>query len=249
MKKYTHGIVTGAGKGIGFATVKLLLEKKYSVTAINRSKNKDLENLQKKYKDNLEIIVYDLEKISNIEKLFLKCVKKNHTNFLINNAGIRSRHKINKINLREINKVLNVNFLSVYLMTKAYLKIVKKYKQSHSIVSISSIVGPNRGFDELSLYAASKGALEAGMKSLAIEYAGKNVRINCIAPGFIKTSYYENFKKNKPSLYKWTKSRTPLKRWGKPEEVADTVEFLISSKSSYITGTVIYVDGGWMANA
>ena len=68
------------------------------------------------------------------------------------------------------------------------------------------------------------------MKSLAIEYADKDVRINCIAPGFIKTSYYDNFKKNKPSLYKWTKSRTPLKRWGKPEEVADTVEFLISSK-------------------
>jgi len=75
------------------------------------------------------------------------------------------------------------------------------------------------------------------------------VRINCVAPGFIKTSYYGSFKKNNPKLFKWTKERTPMKRWGNTKEVADVVEFLISKKSSYITGTVINVDGGWLGNS
>ena len=111
---------------------------------------------------------------------------------------------------------------------------------------ITSIVG-NRGFASLSNYASSKGALEAFSKSIAIEYAKKNVRINCVAPGFIKTSYFKTFKKKK-NLYKWTKSKIPMGRWGNPSEVTPLIEFLISQKSSYITGTTIFIDGGWTAN-
>ena len=98
----------------------------------------------------------------------------------------------------------------------------------------------------MSNYAASKGALEYFSKSLAVEYANKNIRINCIAPGFIKSSYYENFKKN-TELFEWTKNRTPMKRWGEVNEIYPLVEFLLSKGSSYITGNTIYVDGGWTA--
>ena len=248
MKSLSHGIVTGAGRGIGLSVAETLLEKKISVTAITRSINKKLENLKKKYKNKLNVVIYDLENLEEIDKLIEKCFINNKTSFLVNNAGVRSRHKLNMISYEELNKVIDINLLSPYLVTKAYLKRIKFSQLGHSIVSITSIVGP-RGFDELSSYASSKGGLEAGMRSLAIEYASKNVRINCVAPGFIKTSFYNSFKKNKPKLFKWTKERTPMRRWGNTKEVADVVEFLVSNKSSYITGTVINVDGGWLSNS
>tara|TARA_B110000858_G_scaffold21187_1_gene21391 strand:- start:698 stop:1447 length:750 start_codon:yes stop_codon:yes gene_type:complete len=249
MNNKKHGIVTGAGKGIGLAIVKLLLINNYSITAITRSKSVKLENLKKVYKKNLEIIYYDLSSIEGLEKMFTLIFKNNKPSFLINNAGTRSRNRLDLTTNEELIRVNNLNYLSPFIITKKYLKnIKKKDRYSHSIISITSIVGP-RGFSELSAYAASKGALEAGMKSLAIEYAEKNVRINCVAPGFIKSSYFSNFKKDKPELYKWTLDKTPMNRWGNSEEVANVVEFLVSEKSSYITGSVIYVDGGWTAGS
>ena len=127
---------------------------------------------------------------------------------------------------------------------KNYLNLTIKKKSSVSIVCISSIVG-NFGFKDLSSYASSKMALEGFLKSVAVEYAKKNVRINLVAPGFIKSSYYNNFIKNQKKLNKWILERTPMGRWGNPNEVSNVIEFLISEKSSYITGTTIYVDGGW----
>ena len=88
-------------------------------------------------------------------------------------------------------------------------------------------------------------ALEGFIKSASVEYAKKNVRMNLIAPGFIKSSYYNKFVKNQNKLNKWILNRTPMGRWGKPDEVSNVIEFLISEKSSYITGSTIYVDGGW----
>lgn len=249
MKNKHHGIVTGSGKGIGLAVVEKLLQEKYLITAITRSKSKELENLKKVYKKKLVIIYQDLEKISDLKKIFANIFNKNQFSFLINNAGIRSRSPLNELEYEDLFKVQNINYLSPFIITKEYLKNIKKNnKIKHSIISITSIVGP-RGFADLSSYAASKGALEASMRSLAVEYGDKNVRINCIAPGFVKSSYFNNFKKNKSKLYKWTLDKTPMKRWGESSEVANVVEFLVSEKSSYITGSTIYVDGGWTAGS
>ena len=116
-----------------------------------------------------------------------------------------------------------------------------------SIVNISSIVG-QIGFSKLSAYASSKGALTALTKSFATEMADKNIRANSISPGFIKTSFYKKFKNNKKIIYKWTLSRIPLKRWGKPSEVSNLICFLLSEDSSYINGENINVDGGWLSS-
>tara|TARA_B100000795_G_scaffold269338_1_gene258428 strand:- start:2762 stop:3508 length:747 start_codon:yes stop_codon:yes gene_type:complete len=248
MKKI-HGIVTGAGKGIGLSVVKKLLSENYSITAITRSKSIELENLKKKKINSLNIVYLDLNKIEEVSEEFKKIIKLKPSEFLINNAGIRSRYPLLKMSSETLFKVMNNNFMSAFLITKEYIKNIKKNKNTnHSIVSITSIVGP-QGFSELSSYAASKGALEASMKSLAIEYGNKNIRINCVAPGFVKTSYYDDFKKNNPKLYKWTIEKTPMKRWGNVEEVANVVEFLVSEKSSFITGSTIFVDGGWTAGS
>ena len=240
------GIVTGAGNGIGFAITKKFLSNNYKVFAITKSKSLKLNNLYKRYKKLLSINYLDLKKIDESKNLIKDITKKNKINFLINNAGIRSRFSIEKLNEDELINVYKNNFLSPFLITKEYLENVN-LKQKHSIVSITSIVGP-RGFKDLTAYASSKGALEASMRSLAIEFAKRNVRINCIAPGFIETNYFQNFKKNRKNLYEWTLDRTPMSRWGKPEEIASIAEFLVSKNSSYITGSLIYADGGWAAS-
>ena len=102
------------------------------------------------------------------------------------------------------------------------------------------------GFSELVGYASTKSALEGLTKSFAIEMANKNIRANIINTGFIKTSYFKQFKKRK-KLYNWTLARTSLKRWGEPKEVAGMINYLLSDKSNYITGESIYVDGGWIS--
>ena len=105
--------------------------------------------------------------------------------------------------------------------------IFYKNKIKSSIVNIGSIVGEN-GFDELVGYSSTKGALKSLTKSFAVEHAKDNIRANIVIPGFIKTSYYDKFKSNKKKLYKWTKDRTPMSRWGEPQEVVNLIEFLIS---------------------
>ena len=117
----------------------------------------------------------------------------------------------------------------------------KKLNQNLNIVYVSIV---DHGLD-LSSYAGSKMAMEGFIKSAAVEYAKKSVRINMVSPGFIKTSYHRQFLKNQKKLNKWIISRTPMGRWGNPEEVSNVIEFLICGKSSYITGTTIFVDGGW----
>ena len=238
------GIITGGGKGIGLETCINLLKNNYKIISISRSHNKSINNLKKKYSKKFFFYKYDLSKTAGIEKL-LKKIFINHKNisFLVNNAGIRSRLKFDKSNEKIINKVLRNNFVAPFILSKNFLKFSKE--KNKSIIMITSIVG-NLGFDELSNYASSKGALEALTKSLAIEYAKKGVRINSIAPGFVESSYATNFKKNN-KLYKWTLNKIPMGRWGKCSEISPMVEFLISNKSSYITGSTIFIDGGWSA--
>ncbi len=241
------GIVTGAGKGIGFSTCKLFLEKNYKIIAITRSKSIKLNNLKNKYKSNLEIYYVDLTKFDAVSSICKVIFKKNkNINFLVNNAGVRFRKSFESTSLNDIMHVFNNNILSQLNLTKNYLLNINKRK-NNSIVFISSIVGP-KGFKDLSVYAATKGAIESFSRSLAIEYSSKKIRINCISPGFINTSYASNFKRNKKKLYNWTIEKTPMNRWGESNEIANVIDFLVSNKSSYITGENIFVDGGWVAS-
>ena len=139
--------------------------------------------------------------------------------------------------------IFQTNFFSVFENMKNFAKYLKKNKFKGSIVNIGSIVG-NNGFSELSGYASTKTALIGLTKSFAVEMAKNNIRANLINPGFIKTSYFQKFKK-KNKLYKWTISRIPQKRWGEPNEVSQITCFLLSDLSSYINGATLSVDGGW----
>ena len=149
-----------------------------------------------------------------------------------------------KCSLDLYRSVLETNTISNINIAKQVIKNSLQRQSKCNILLISSIVG-SRGFDELTSYAVSKSALEGFMKSVSVEYAKKGIQINCLAPGFIESSYFEDFKKNRKDLYDWTLSQTPMGRWGRCDEIADLALFLISEKNSYMTGSVIYSDGGW----
>lgn len=238
------GIITGTGKGIGLSALKLLLKNKYKIISITKTITKELESLFKN-KNFIKNIHHPLgSNLLEDKKLVHEIFKKYKIDFMVCNAGVRHRDSIQKMNLKKRNYTLNVNYHSNVILIEEFLKFFQKKKTPKSIVCISSIVG-NIGFKDLSSYASSKMALEGFLKSVAVEYAKKNVRINMIAPGFIKSSYYNNFIKKQKDLNKWIIERTPMGRWGEPNEVSNVIEFLISEKSSYITGSTIYVDGGW----
>jgi NAD(P)-dependent dehydrogenase (short-subunit alcohol dehydrogenase family) len=233
-------IVTGVGKGIGRQILNYFIEKEIFVYGVTRNKKDIVDLLNNKY---CKIYISDIRKINVVKKILKDSIKKKiEINGMINNAGIRQRISFDKITNYNLKKVFDINFFSIFRIMKIYFSYCKKYKIKSSIVNIGSIVG-SVGFENLSAYSATKGALNSLTRSFAVEAAQHNIRANVIEPGFIKTSYYEKFKKTQ--LYKWTLSRIPMKRWGESLEVSKLVYFLYSSDSSYITGETIAVDGGW----
>lgn len=245
--KKKNVLVTGAGKGIGFSTFQELYNEGAFIYALVKNK-KDREKFSNFNKDRFFVYFGNVKNLKLLNKIFLDSVKKKKKiNSLVNNAGIRFRKKFLKIKSQELQNVFETNFFSVFKISQIFIRFLEKNKMSGSIVNISSIVG-NIGFNELSGYSATKGAINALTKSLANEFANKNIRVNSVSPGFTKTSYFDHFKKNKKKLYNWTLSRIPLHRWGNSEEISKLICFLLSDKSSYITGENINIDGGWSSS-
>ncbi len=239
-------ILTGAGKGIGFATLKKLYDANANIAVVTRSQL-DVKKIRKKFSPKRVLSFCGDVSLEKDRITFQKIIKKKMKKIdgLINNAGIRQRKKFDKISQQDLDKIYEVNLKSIFFMTQIFLKMIKK--KTGSIINISSIVGPN-GFKDLSGYALTKAGLIGLTKSLAIELSSQKIRVNCISPGFIKSSYANRFRKNLPDEYKHTIFKTPLKRWGKCEEVADLILFLLSKNSLYMTGNNIFIDGGWSAN-
>ena len=243
------GLITGCGKGIGFSIAKKLLEENEKITllGISRTENSEIQKLQESYKERFifqECDISDYKKFNSI--LENTIIKKGNLSFAICNAGIRSRFSVEESELNLYRSIIEINTIANINISKKVIENCLKDKINCNILFISSIVGA-RGFDELTTYAVSKSALEGFMRSAAVEYAKHNIQINCLAPGFVKSSYSDNFKKNKKELYDWTIAQTPMGRWGDCDEIAELALFLISPKNSYMTGTVIYCDGGWTA--
>lgn len=243
------GLITGCGKGIGLAIAKKILKNEPNtlLICISRTVNEEIEKLKKEYYPRFlfhEVNINDYERIESVMENFNN--EHSALDFAICNAGIRSRCSVLDAGIDLYKSIFEVNTLSNINIAKLLIQNSLNQKKKLNLLFLSSIVG-SRGFDELSTYAVSKSALEGFMKSAAIEYAKENIQINCIAPGFVKSSYASEFRYTKPDLYKWTIEQTPMGRWGSCDEIADVSIFLVSELNSYMTGSVIYCDGGWTA--
>ena len=232
-------IVTGASGGIGNAIIKKLNEAGANILA-SGTRIEKLEELKKKF-EGVKILKFDISQTEKIEEFI-----ENATNELggsldgiINNAGITQDNLAIRMSLDEWQKVININLTSTFLMSKFAIKKMLKNK-SGKIVNITSVVG-HTGNLGLANYTASKAGIVAMSKSLAIEYAKKNINVNCISPGFIKTAMTDKIDdKFKEVII----SKVPSGRLGEPEDIANAVLFLSSDQSSYINGETIHVNGG-----
>lgn len=240
-------LITGAGKGIGYATAKIFYESGSALALLSRD-IKDLDELRRELNIPENRFLF-IEGDASDERLVNKFVLDVYDKFgridcLINNAGMRFRKKFSEISYVEWKSVINTNLGSSFICSQAVLPMMVQ-QNSGRIINIASIAG-TLALPELSAYSASKAAMLSLTKSLALEYADKNINVNAIAPGFCKTSYFDKFKEN-DLLYDFTIERTPLKKWGESTDIANTCLFLASNLSNYLTGETISVDGGWSA--
>ncbi len=231
-------LITGATGGIGYSLVERFhnLGSKIIATGTNEEK---LSNLKKNFKD-IEIEKFKLDEHDKIEKFIDKVDNNlNGIEILINNAGITKDNLSIRMSQEDWKKVLDVNLTSTFLMSKFSIKKMLKKKYG-KIINITSIVGHTGNLGQAN-YSASKAGISAFSKSMAIEYARKNININCVAPGFIKTDMTdkinEEFKKN-------LISKIPAGCLGTGEDVSNCVVFLASDQAKYINGETIHVNGG-----
>ena len=232
-------IVTGASGGIGNSIIKKLNEAGANILA-SGTRIEKLEELKKKF-EKIKILKFDISQSEKIEEFIENATSKlgGSLDGLINNAGITQDNLAIRMSLDEWQKVININLTSTFLMSKFAIKKMLKNK-SGKIVNITSVVGHTGNLGQVN-YTASKAGIVAMSKSLAIEYAKKNININCISPGFIKTAMTDKIDdKFKEVII----SKIPTARLGEPDDIANAVLFLSSCQSNYINGETLHVNGG-----
>ena len=232
-------IVTGASGGIGNSIIKKLSEAGANILASGTRVEK-LNELKKNF-EKIKILKFDISQQDKIEEFIENSTKElgGTLDCIINNAGITQDNLAIRMSLEEWQKVIDINLTSTFLMSKFAIKKMLKRK-SGSIVNITSVIGHTGNLGQAN-YTASKAGIIAMSESLAIEYAKKNININCISPGFIKTAMTDKLdEKFKEAII----SKIPSARLGEPDDVANAVLFLCSNQSNYINGETLHVNGG-----
>tara|TARA_B110000263_G_C15145466_1_gene435319 strand:+ start:98 stop:832 length:735 start_codon:yes stop_codon:yes gene_type:complete len=231
-------LITGASGGIGNALVKKFVSLGGNVLG-SGTKTEKLDSLKKQY-PNIKVKKFDMSDHERVEEfidnvsLELGCI-----DILINNAGVNMDNLSLRMKYEEWKKVIDINLTSTFLLSKYSIKKMMKNKFGR-IVNITSIVGHTGNLGQ-SNYSAAKAGIIGMSKSLAIEYAKKNITINCISPGFIVSDMTMNIAE-KVKLF--LTSRIPMGKLGTGEDVSNCAAFLSSDQASYITGETIHVNGG-----
>ncbi|TCC95412.1 SDR family oxidoreductase [Pedobacter hiemivivus] len=235
-------IVTGGGAGLGLAISKKLIQEGLYVIMIGRNEDK-LKTAAAEFGELCSYRVFDLQNLAGIPAL----IEEIHASFgkidvLVNNAGINMKKPFIEVTDEDFANVIQVNLSAVFSISR---EVVKKMidAQSGAIVNISSMAA-QYGIPKVIAYSAAKTGIEGMTRAMATELSPLGIRINCVAPGFIKTAMSAKALDADPERKNKVFSRTPMAKMGEPEDVADAVYFLSSASAKYITGVVMPVDGG-----
>ena len=237
--------VTGATRGIGNSIALTLAENGYNIALNYRAENEELL----KTKDKIEklnvkcfLTKCDVSKFDECQKSVKDIIEEfGSIDVLVNNAGITKDSLLIRMKEEDFQKVIDVNLMGTFNVTKNVINYMIKAKKGR-IINLASVVGISGNAGQTN-YSASKAGIIGFTKSLAKEVASRNILVNAIAPGFIETNMTEVLKNEiKEEIMK----QIPLGRFGKPQDVANLVKFLVSEESSYITGQVINIDGGML---
>ena len=240
-------IITGAAKGMGKAdSIKLAnAGAKVVLCDIDVAGCQLVADEIKKNRGESIVIKCDISKKADIDNVVAETLKKfGKIDVLVNNAGIYPSEPFLQMSEANFAKVIDVNLKGSFLMAQACAKEMAKQK-SGSIINIASIAAI-KGFPGLSHYCASKGGMVMMSKVMAVELAGLGIRVNVIDPGAIDTPGTHSMEMKSEDKQAMV-GGVPMKRWGSAEEIANAVLFLASNESSYMTGSVMVVDGGWLA--
>lgn len=235
-------LVTGASRGVGLVICEVLLDLGHTVYALSRTNTDEIKALKDRFFETFFFKSVDLSNSEYIQNEVFKSFVNNtiHLDGFVNNAAMAYDDIVTNLNLEKLETMFRTNVYSPMILTKYVIRNMLLNKKSGSIIHISSI-SAHTGYKGLAMYASSKGAIEAFSKNTAREWGGLGIRSNVVVPGFMETAMSASLTiEQKDRIYK----RTSLKKATSVESVAETVSFLLSDKSSSITGQNIHVDAG-----
>ena len=234
-------IVTGGNSGLGFATAKKLCDNGIKTFIIGRTKEKT-EEACSQMGSNAFPVIFDLNDLAGIPAMIAGIAKEGNIDILVNNAGINSKKDFIDVTDEDFDSIIHTNIKSVFAISREVVKVMINHGAGN-IVNISSMAS-QYGIPKVIAYTASKGAIEAMTRAMAVELAQYGIRVNCVAPGFIKTKMSAKALDSDPERKNKVLSRTPMGILGEPSDIADAVYYFASSESKFVTGTILPVDGG-----
>jgi NAD(P)-dependent dehydrogenase (short-subunit alcohol dehydrogenase family) len=238
-------LVTGASKGLGKALARALAKAgaDLALCARNLDELQQTKNEIEQLGVRAEIFQMDVLNKGSIQKAVLSALGTfKQIDILVNNAGINIRKPVLEIQEAEWDQVLNTNLKGYFLVAQAVVPNMIE-RQKGKVINMASILGAV-GLENQSPYASSKGGVIQLTKVMALEWARHNITVNAIGPTYFETPLVAALR-NDPERFRFINERTPMGRWGQPEELEGTVIFLASKASDFITGQTIFVDGGW----
>lgn len=242
MNKQLSAIVTGANAGLGYATAKKFCDNGIITYVNGRNEEKTMEAC-KELGANARPFILDLNNLDEIPEAVAKLADEaGKVDILVNNAGINMKKEFLEVTNEEFQSILHTNVLALFAVSREVAKVMKK-NGSGSIVNISSMAA-QYGIPKVIAYSASKTAIDGMTRAMAVDLAPFGIRVNAVAPGFIKTNMSSKALDNDPERKNKVLSRTPMGRLGEPSDVADAVFYFATSESKFTTGTVLPVDGG-----
>jgi len=240
-------LVTGASRGLGRAMAEGLAEAGADV-AVNATNEAGLEPVVRRIRDlgrRALSVTGDLRDLGEVKRIVAAVeAEMGRIDILVNNAGVTKRTPAEEFAVDDWDRVVDVNLRSAFFLAQEVGKRMLKRRYG-KIINMASLISFSGGL-HITAYAASKGGILQVTKALANEWAGKGINVNAIAPGYFETDLTRPLMEDEKRRGE-IDARIPAGRWGRPEDLVGTVVFLASDASSYIHGTVIVVDGGWLA--
>jgi 3-oxoacyl-[acyl-carrier protein] reductase len=238
--------ITGGASGIGWASAELFVRQGWFVVIADKSLERARERISLRSAD-MESVTLDVTSMQSVDAVFAALFARHRRlDALVNSAGIQQWTSLAEIDWNAWNAVLDVNLTGTLRCLQAAGRYMLK-QGSGAIVNLSSVAGA-RGVPGRTPYAASKAGVEAVTRSAAVEWARAGIRVNAVAPGYVESEFVAEYVKAGQLALGPVLERIPMRRMAKPSEIADLIYYLCSEQASYITGQVIAVDGGFLAD-
>ena len=241
-------LVTGGNSGIGLGIARGLARSGAAVAILGRRAERNKRAVEElgEIQPGCRAYMVDLADVDGIPEVYDRIdVEMGGIDILVNNAGIQHRGRADEIAVEDFERVMRVNTTAPYVLSQAFARSRMAHGREGSIIMIASLMS-EASRPTTSPYTASKGAIRQLVRALAIDWAPFGIRVNGIGPGYIDTEMTGPLIEN-PEFDAWVKKRTPLGRWGLPEDFIGPAVFLASEASAFVTGQILYVDGGWLA--